>query len=185
MRFLGERGAVLVAASDTGGTLHDPRGIDIAALTALKKGGRSVVTHERGEALTGEAILDVACDIWIPAARPDVINEGNAHRLNTKLIVEGANIPATEAAERRLHQRGILCVPDFIANAGGVICAAIEYHGGTQSGAFSAIEEKLRRNTDEVLGNARERGVTPREAAVQIASRRVRKAMAPRRWGVF
>lgn len=185
MRFLGERGAVLVAAADTGGTLHDPRGIDIAALTALKKGGRSVVTHEQGEALTGAAILDVACDIWIPAARPDVINEGNADRLNTRLVVEGANIPATDAAERRLHQRGILCVPDFIANAGGVICAAIEYHGGTQSTAFAAIEEKLRRNTDEVLGRARELGVTPREAAVQLAAGRVRKAMASRRWGVF
>ena len=185
MRFLAERGAVLVAASDTGGTLHNPRGIDIAALTALKATGRSVVTCEQGEALTGEAILDVVCDIWIPAARPDVINEGNADRLNTKLLVEGANIPATLAAERRLHQRGILCVPDFIANAGGVICAAVEYHGGTQSTAFAAIEEKLRRNTDEVLRNARESGVTPREAAVQLAAGRVRKAMATRRWGVF
>jgi len=185
MRFLAERGAVLVAASDTGGTLHDANGIDVAALTALKAAGHSVVTHENGDALTGEAILDVACDIWIPAARPDVINEGNVDRLNTKLVVEGANIPATEAAERRLHQRGILCVPDFIANAGGVICAAIEYHGGTQSTAFAAIEEKLRRNTDEVLGNARERGVTPREAAVQLAAGRVRKAMATRRWSVF
>ena len=185
MRFLAERGAVLVAASDTGGTLRDPRGIDIAALTALKKGGRSVVTHERGEALTGEAILDVACDIWIPAARPDVINECNVDRMNTRLIIEGANIPATPAAERRLHQRGILCVPDFIANAGGVICAAVEYHGGAQSTAFSTIEEKLRRNTDEVLRDARENGVTPREAAVQLAAGRVRKAMATRRWGVF
>jgi glutamate dehydrogenase (NAD(P)+) len=185
MRFLGERGAVLVAASDTGGTLHDPDGIDIAALTALKKAGRSVVSHDRGEALTDEAILDVACDIGIPAARPDVINESNAERLNTRLVVEGANIPATEAAERRLHQRGILCVPDFIANAGGVICAAVEYHGGTQSTAFAVIEEKLRRNTDEVLRDARERGVTPRVAAVQLAAGRVRKAMATRRWGVF
>ncbi len=185
MRFLGKRGAVLVAASDTGGTLYDPSGIDIAALASLKKAGRSVVTHTHGQALTGEAILDVACDIWIPAARPDVINESNADRLNTKLIVEGANIPATEAAERRLHQRGILCIPDFIANAGGVICAAVEYHGGTQSTAFASIEEKLRRNTDEVLRGARESETTPREAAVQLAAGRVRKAMTTRRWGIF
>ena len=185
MRFLAQRGALLVAASDTGGTLHDPAGIDIAALEALKAAGSSVVKMERGNRLTGDAILDVDCDIWIPAARPDVINETNAGRLKARLIVEGANIPVTAAAERRLHERGILCVPDFIANAGGVICAAIEYHGGTQGDAFSAIEERLCRNTEEVLTNARAQGILPREAATQLAVSRVRKAMSTRRWGVF
>ena len=59
-------------------------------------------------------------------------------------MLEGANIPVTLEAEARLHERGVLCVPDFIANAGGVICAAVEYQGGGQRLAFDTIEEKLR-----------------------------------------
>ena len=185
MRFLAQQGAVLVAASDTCGTIHDPAGLDIAALTTLKAAGKSVVDHGQGKKLERDATLDIECDIWIPAARPDVINEANVSRLKTRLIIEGANIPITPAAERMLHERGVLCVPDFIANAGGVICAAVEYRGGSQSEAFAVIEEKLRRNTEEVLAMARERGILPREAAVNLAASRVRKAMATRRWGIF
>jgi glutamate dehydrogenase/leucine dehydrogenase len=68
-------------------------------------------------------------------------------------------------------------VPDFIANAGGVICASVEYHGGTQSQAFQTIEEKIRANTEEVLANAKKRGTLPRQAAIEMAESRVRKAM--------
>jgi glutamate dehydrogenase (NAD(P)+) len=105
--------------------------------------------------------------------------------LQTRLIIEGANIPVTPAAERLLHERGVLCVPDFIANAGGVICAAVEYRGGSQGEAFADIEEKLRRNTEEVLKMSGEQGLLPREAAMCLAAGRVRKAMTTRRWGVF
>lgn len=185
MRFLAQQGAVLVAASDTRGTIHNPAGLDIAALTALKAAGKSVVDHEQGSKLERDATLDIECDIWIPAARPDVINEANVGRLKTRLVIEGANIPVTPAAERLLHEREVLCVPDFIANAGGVICAAAEYRGGSQSEAFAVIEEKLRRNTEEVLAMTRAQGILPRQAAMNLAVSRVRKAMATRRWGVY
>jgi glutamate dehydrogenase (NAD(P)+) len=135
--------------------------------------------------LERDAIIDVDCDIWIPAARPDVVNEDNVRRLKTKLVVEGANIPFTVGAERILHDKGVLVVPDFIANAGGVICAAMEYHGATQSAAFAAIEEKLRANTKQVLEAVRQRGIAPRDAAVQLATERVRRAMATRRWSIY
>ena len=72
-------------------------------------------------------------------------------------------------------------VPDFIANAGGVICGAVEYAGGTASGAFAAIEEKIRGNTREVLGRVHRDGVTPRFAAHEMAAARVREAMRYRR----
>jgi glutamate dehydrogenase (NAD(P)+) len=71
-----------------------------------------------------------------------VVNEDNVHRLRAKLVVQGANIPFTYGAEQYLHDKGVLCVPDFIANAGGVICAAMEYQGATQTAVFLAIEEK-------------------------------------------
>jgi hypothetical protein len=111
-----------------------------------------------------------------------VIREDNVARLKTKLIVSGANIPLTFAAERPLHDRHVLVVPDFIANAGGVICAAVEYQGGTQSTALQMIEEKIRCNTTLVLEEATKQGILPRQAAMAMAERRVRGAMTYRRW---
>ncbi len=135
-RFLGERGAILIAAADSRGTLIDENGIDVAALIAAKQAGLSVIDHPAGAKATQDAIIDVNCDIWIPAARPDVIDAANVGRLNTRMVAEGANIPVTPEAERILDEAGVLVLPDFIANAGGVICAAVEYQGGTETQAF-------------------------------------------------
>lgn len=181
-RFLAEKGAVLVAASDTAGTVADPAGLDVAALTGLKQAGGRVRDYCRGKKLSADAIVDVECDIWIPAARPDVINGENVGRLKTRLIGQGANIPCTPDAEELLHKRGVLVIPDFIANAGGVICAAIEYRGGTERAAFDHIDERIRANTRIVLDESRRSGELPRSAALAIAERRVRAAAETRRW---
>jgi len=180
-RFLAARGAELVAAADTGGTLYDPQGLDVAALIALKEAGRSVIEHDKGQKLDRDAIIDVECEIWVPAARPDVVHEDNVARLKTRLVLQGANIPFTLGAENILHERGVLCIPDFIANAGGVICAAMEYRGASQSTAFQVIEEKIRENTREVLARARREGILPRQAALELATDRVKRAMGYRR----
>jgi len=182
-RFLAEKGAILVGASDTAGTLADPAGLDVAALIALKDAGRPLRDHPRGQKLPGDAVIDIACDIWIPAARPDVINAANVARLQTRLVAQGANIPCTQEAEQALHRRGVLVLPDFVANAGGVICAAIEYQGGTQKAAFDYIDERIRANTRTVLEEAKRAGTLPRAAALALAERTVRAAAATRRWG--
>lgn len=184
-RFLADQGAVLVAAADTQGTLASPQGIDVVELSALKEAGKSVLDYPDGQKLDRDAVIDVECDIWIPAARPDVVHEDNVHRLNTRLVIEGANIPFTRGAEKILHEKGVLVVPDFIANAGGVICAAMEYAGASESAAFDTIGEKLRRNTEEVLEQVVKQGALPRDAAMQLAVMRVRKAMEFRRWNIF
>jgi glutamate dehydrogenase (NAD(P)+) len=88
----------------------------------------------------------------------------------------------TPEAEARLHARDILTVPDFIANAGGVICAAVEYRGGTETAAFETIAEKIRSNTAHVLDEVERGGIRPRQAAADLALRRVRSAMRYRRW---
>ena len=129
--------------------------------------------------------MEIPCDIWIPAARPDVIRADNVDRLDARLVLQGANIPCTEDAEARLHERGILCLPDFIANAGGVICAACEYAGMDREAAFAAISSRIRANTLEVLNAARDGDMLPRQAALVMARRRVLEAMATRRWSVF
>ena len=100
-------------------------------------------------------------------------------------MTEGANIPITDGAEKYLHEKGVLYVPDFIANAGGVICAAMEYQGAGRPAAFQAIEEKLCRNTRLVLEEAATKGILPREAALDLAVQRLKKSMSYRRWSLF
>ncbi len=184
-RYLAEKGAILVAAADSCGTLYDPDGLDVGLLGELKDSGKSVLDFPTGEKLDRDAVIDIDCDIWIPAARPDVIHEDNVSRLKTRLVIQGANIPFTQGAEKALHERGVLCMPDFIANAGGVICAAMEYRGASQAAAFDAIAEKLRQNSEEVLERVAKNGMLPRDAAMELAVSRVRKAMSCRRWGIF
>jgi glutamate dehydrogenase/leucine dehydrogenase len=182
-RVLADQGAVLVAASDSQGTISDPRGLDVAALAALKAAGRPLAEHGAGSRGGRDAIIDAPCDIWIPAARPDVIDAGNAGRLQARIVAQGANIPCTADAEAALHARGVLVLPDFIANAGGVICAAVEYHGGSEEDAIRTITMRIRANAEAVLEEAARSGALPRAAAVALAERRVRAAMALRRFG--
>ena len=184
-RFLADRGAVLVAASDSRGTIYRPTGLRVADLIALKESGKPLGDYPGGQYLDRDAIIDVECDIWIPAARPDVLRADNVHRLKTRLVLEGANIPVTDDAERALHERGVLVIPDFIANAGGVICAAMEYQGATQTAAFAAIEEKIRANTQAVLAAVKSEQLTPRQAAQRMAIERVKQAMSYRRFSVY
>jgi glutamate dehydrogenase (NAD(P)+) len=184
-RFLAAQKAVLVGAADSQGAVYRAEGLDVEALCKLKEAGGSVVDYPQGEKFEGDAVVDFDCDIWIPAARPDVVHEDNVHRLKAKLVVQGANIPLTLGAEKYLYEKGVVCVPDFIANPGGVICAAMEYQGTTEAAVFQAIEEKVRENTRLVLEESRIKKITPREAANNLAVRRVKKAMSMRRWSIF
>jgi glutamate dehydrogenase (NAD(P)+) len=161
--------------------VYDPEGIDVEALCAAKEAEGSVVAYRRGRKLPAAELLTLPCDILVPAARPDTIHAGNAAAVRARLVLPGANIPASQEGEQILHSRGVLLVPDFIANAGGVICAAAELRGGTEAGAFGQIAEKVRDNTRAVLERARDAAVPPRAAAVELAAERVRQALALRR----
>lgn len=180
-RFLEQAGVKLVAASDSQGAVFDPAGIPCEDLIAAKAKGGSVTAYSRGQKIGVADLLTVTCDILIPAARPDCIHAGNAGLIKAKLILQGANIPATAEAETILHQRGIVNVPDFIANAGGVICASVEYHGGTEGSVYETIGQKIRANTKAVLERSQRERVEPRRAAIDLARERVRDAMRFRR----
>jgi glutamate dehydrogenase (NAD(P)+) len=181
-RFFADKGAVLVAAADSSATVHDAAGIDVAALIEHKNAGQRIRDFEAGKKLDRDAVIGIDCDVLVPAARPDVIRADNQDTVKAKLIVPGANIGITDEAELMLHERGVLCIPDFIANAGGVICAAIEYAGGTERQAFDAIAEKIRANSAEMLERARRQRIPPREAAVAMARERVVSAMQYQRF---
>ena len=166
-----------MAVADSRGTVHDPAGLDLAELERVKEEQGSVVHSPRGTVLPAMAGLEIDCDILIPAATPDVIHEGNVAGVKARLVLEGANIPATPAAETLLQERGVLVVPDFIANAGGVIMAALEYAGKNADEAFAAIDRRITRNTRLVLERAAAERILPRAAALALAEERVRRAM--------
>lgn len=180
-RFLRERGAVITAVADSRGALTNPDGLDLEMLIQFKQTGNAVHEFPGGRAVPGSDLIGMDCEIWVPAARPDVFTGANAGDVKAEVIVQGANIPATVEAETMFHERGVLCIPDFIANAGGVIAGAVEYAGGTASQAFATIEEKIRTNTREVLHRSKEAGIEPRRAAIEMARSRVKEMMSYRR----
>ncbi len=184
-RLLAAEGAVLVGAADSQGAIANASGLDVAALIAWKRAGRSVVEFLDAKRIAASELIALDCEIWIPAARPDAIGAADGPKLRARVIAPGANIAVTREAEQALAGRGVVCVPDFIANAGGVICAAAEYRGASEQEAFAAIAERIRANTEAVLTAARERQTTPRAAAEELAFARVRRAMQTRRWEIY
>jgi glutamate dehydrogenase (NAD(P)+) len=184
-RFFAAQKAVVVGVSDTQGAVYDPHGLDVDELIRLKDAGKGVADYPRGEKFDRDGIIDCACDIWIPAARPDVVHEDNVHRLKARLVVEGANIPLTEGAELYLHEHGVVVIPDFIANSGAVICSSIEYRGATDWEVMDIIKEKVRWNTKLVLEDSRTKKIMPREAAMDLALGRLEKAMSFKRWSIY
>ncbi|APG27254.1 glutamate dehydrogenase [Syntrophotalea acetylenivorans] len=184
-RMLSDRGAVLAAAADSRGAVYDPAGLPVAELIALKESGRGLSDGDIGQKLDRDAVIDIDSDIWIPAARPDVLDEHNVHRLRTRLVAQGANIPFTLGAEEYLHHRKVICLPDFIVNAGGVICASMELQGAGRSQAFQSIKERIRANTRNIVETAERKNQTLRQAAEDLAVERLRKAMATRRWSIY
>lgn len=178
---LGKRGATVIAASDIRGATWDPGGLDAAALVSYKQAEGSIAGFPGGTPVPRDDILGFDCDILVPAAQPDVVTVDNAGKVSARVVLEGANISVTPGAETELHERGVLCVPDVIANAGGVICAAAEYRGAGRAEAFAEIEEKIRQAMTGLLDRTRHGMLTPRAAADQMAQARLAKALALRR----
>ncbi len=176
-RFLTQRGTVLVALSDRQGTAWNPQGLDLEAALAARQAGEDPVAAAGGRLLERDAIFGVDCDILLPAATADVIHRDNQQQVRARLLLEGANIPATRQAEKALAERGVLVVPDVIANAGGLIMAEAEYRGADKDEAFRHIEEKLRDNTEKVLALSARGGETSRQTAERIARQRILQAM--------
>ncbi len=180
-------GAAVVGISTAEGSLHDDAGLDIAKLSALRNEVGDACVREYGMAWSdSEEALRIDTDILVPAAREDVIGEEVANASKARLVVEGANMPTTADAKAILSSRGVTVVPDFIANAGGVVAAAhsmdMRYSPFTvdPKDIFTMISDRLRGNTIQVLADAASSGVTPHEAAQALARRRVFEAMVLR-----
>ena len=177
---LAARGARVVAVADKTGAVYDPDGLDVPGLAAFTQ-DQPICEYHDAKPITGDDLLAVDCDVLVPAAVTDVLHEGNADLVRAKVVLQGANLPVTAAGEAILARRGILSIPDVVANAGGVICASVEYRGGTRPQAFTAIAERIRENTAELIDRVISGQVLPSEAAAAMARARLTAAAAYRR----
>lgn len=176
---LHQRGARVIAVSDVTSAVANPDGLDIPKLAEFRR-DHPMAEFPGGTPIERDDLLGTACDVLIPAAQPDVLDRSTAPRVQARIVLEGANIPATDDAERMLGDRGILIVPDIIANAGGVVCAAAEARGLTAAQAFTDIAERLRTATTEWLERLTA-GAAPRQAALDLARARLTTAAGYRR----
>ncbi|PIZ89561.1 MAG: Glu/Leu/Phe/Val dehydrogenase [Candidatus Nealsonbacteria bacterium CG_4_10_14_0_2_um_filter_37_10] len=177
-KFLQETGAKIVAVSDIKGAVFNQEGLEYSRLMKLKSQGKSIVNYFPAKKIPREAIYELPVDILIPAATSDVIGEKNYRKVKAKVIVEGANIPIREEYEEKLYKKGVLIVPDILANAGGVISSFAEYKGYHPKQMFEIVKKKLMKMTKLVLQESKNKKLPPRIIAKEIAQKRVRKAMA-------
>ena len=181
-RYMGNNsGTILTTATDLDGTVYNKNGLDVEELVRIKTETGGITGYADAEKLDRDAFVDLPCDIFIPAAQQDVIREDNAERFQCKVILQGANNPVTPGAEQLLHDRDIISMPDFVANAGGVICGSVEFHGGNQARAFEEIENKMRFNSEQVIRKSQNENILLMDAAKDLARKRVEEAMSYRR----
>lgn len=179
-KFLEEWGAKVVAVSDSKGTIFLESGLKYEELLKTKMEKRTVTAHE-GEKKEGAALFELPVDILIPGARPDVIHSGNVGNVKAKYVSEAANLPAKYEIEKALMDKGVVVLPDFVANAGGVISSYCETMGWNADTMFKVVTEKIISNTKIMMERAQEDNDT-RKSAMGVARERVEEAMAYRGW---
>lgn len=180
MKHLAEMGAKTVAVSDSKGTIYDENGLDYEALMKTKSEKKTVTAHDKGKVLGTKDLFELPVDILIPGARPDVITSENVGNVKAKIISEAANLPIPYETEKVLMKKGVTIIPDFVANAGGVISSWCETMGWEPDAMFSIVSSKISANTRVMLERAEDKDT--RKAALDIAEERVLDAMANRGW---
>lgn len=181
-----EMGYKVVAVSDVDGGIYNPKGLDIPKVREWAKQNRTPAGFPGAETVTNSELLTLPCDVLIPAAMEGQITEQNAHRIQAKLIVEGANGPTTTQADDILNDRGITVVPDILANAGGVTVSYFEWVQGLQEffwdteEVYRQLERILVKAYDATVNMAEKHGVDLRTAAQMLAIQRVGDALLTR-----
>ena len=176
-------GVKVIAVTDAEGGVHNASGLDIAALLAYTKQHRTVSGFKGADAITNDQLWRIPCDFMIPAALGSVITkEDNASELQCRMLVEAANAPTTPIADKILGERGIVVLPDFLANAGGVVVSYFEWTQNLQQlrwdieQVYAGLEKKMVSAYRDVSILARERSVPLRTAAYAISLQRVADA---------
>jgi glutamate dehydrogenase (NAD(P)+) len=174
-RYLAKLGAKVVGVVDANGAVTNPEGLDVERLlksrSTLGEIDRSSLRPDDRES-PGDRWLDIEADIIVPAAVADVINAGNAAQVKARLVVEAANIPTTDDAQRLLFERGVVVIPDYVANGGAnawwwwTLLGVIEADADQ---AFKHVSKVMRETVTGMLERAEAKGISPREAANELS----------------
>lgn len=176
-KFLKDLGAKITAIADINGTVYSPDGFNDKIINQVINKKMPLAQAFNSKKITIEDFWSLPVDILIPASVTDVINDGNKNRLKAKVIVEAGNIPMSESIEAELSDKGLLIVPDFVANAGGVISSYAEYRGYNAKRMFDLVKRKITKATEQVLEQSARTKKYPRAVARQIAIGRVEQKM--------
>ncbi|MDQ2934431.1 MAG: Glu/Leu/Phe/Val dehydrogenase [Chloroflexota bacterium] len=180
--LLADEGATIVAVSDSTGGIYNPGGLDPARVSAWKREHGTVVGFPGSEEISNQQVLEVECEILVPAALENQITRHNAPRINARIVAEAANGPTTPEADEILHDRGVFVIPDILCNAGGVTVSYFEWVQDMQS--FFWTEERINESLKGIMDRAFEsvhtmsakHEVDMRTAAYMVAVARVAEA---------
>lgn len=181
-KFMVEDGATVIAVSDSKGGIYNPNGLNIEEVIKVKQETGSVINYKDADQITNEELLELECDILVPAALENQITQENADRIKTKIILELANGPTTPEADKILWDKGVLILPDILANAGGVTVSYFEWVQDIYS--FFWDEDRVNQELERIMARAfhavfekvDHMNVNPRIAAYILAIDRVAKA---------
>ena len=185
-QFLHQEGSIVIGISDSTVALYNPKGIDIPAAFAHKRETGSLKGVKDAEVISDGELLELDCDILAPCALEQVITEENADRIKASIICEGANGPVTPQADAILEEKGVLILPDVLANAGGVVVSYFEWVQGLQEYFWKEVEVNAKLNDimskafDETWELAQTRKLPMRVAAYGLAVQRVAEATLTR-----
>jgi glutamate dehydrogenase (NAD(P)+) len=180
--LLSAEGMTVVAVSDSTCGLYRAEGLDLMALRHLKEEGGQFTDYRGAEQIDREDVLTLDVDVLVPAALEAQISERNAERVRAKVIAEGANAPLTTGADSLLESRGVLILPDILANAGGVVVSYFEWVQDNQAYFWgsgdvnSRLREVMTRSYQQVRAESQSHGITLRDAAFRIAVTKVAEA---------
>ncbi|TDL30354.1 Glu/Leu/Phe/Val dehydrogenase [Jeotgalibacillus sp. S-D1] len=186
-KFMHDAGAKVIAISDAHGAIHDPNGLDIDYLLDRRDSFGTVTTLFENT-LTNSQLLEIECDILVPAAVSNQITAENVDRINASIIVEAANGPTTIEATKRLNDRGVLLVPDVLASSGGVTVSYFEWvqnnqgYYWTEDEVNEKLEKKLIDAFNQVYDLSQSRRVNMRLAAYMVGVRKAAEASRFRGW---
>ena len=178
-RIASEQGCLVTAVSDVNGGVFNSTGLDVQALSKHVAKSGFVAGFPGAEDLINEEILELECDILVPAAIDRVINAGNAEKVKAKLVVEAANHPSTPEADEILANRGILVLPDILVNAGGVVVSYFEWtqnlyqHHWSEERVNSELAQIMSAAYMAVKEQANQQQISMREAALMVGINRV------------
>ncbi|MEE9260832.1 MAG: glutamate dehydrogenase, partial [Candidatus Scalindua sediminis] len=181
-RLLFEEGCKIIAVSNSKGGIYNKRGINIKNLIQHVKENKIIADFPDVDNITNEDLLTLDCDVLIPAAIEGQITRYNANNIKAKIIVEGANGPTTPEADKVLHDKNVLLIPDILANSGGVIISYFEwvqdlqFYFWKESDVQQRLKEIMQNTFDRVLLLSREKKIDTRTAAWMLGISRISEA---------